>query len=134
MTYENKIDLLESYREHTMHLYGLAQEAEQWRSIAKSTATNSDGMPRGSDTGQKVQNAAIKAADIVAQINSEIEDAKIKREAVREFIKTSLNPRYRLLLEMHYINGLSVADIAAQNDKGEKWIREMLKKAVNAIK
>lgn len=134
MTYENKIELLESYREHTMHLYGLAQEAEQWRSIAESTASNNDGMPRGSDTGQKVQNAAIKAADIVAQINSEIEDAKIKREAVRDFIKTSPNPRYRLLLEMHYINGLSVADISRQNDKGEKWIREMLKKAVNSIK
>ena len=134
MTYENKIELLESYREHTMHLYGLAQEAEQWRSIAESTASNNDGMPKGSETGQKVQNAAIKAADIVALINREIEEVKTKREAVKDLINTVNNPRYRLLLEMHYINGLSVADIAAQNDKGEKWIREMLKKAVNAIK
>lgn len=134
MTYENKIELLESYREHTMRLYGLAQEAEQWRQIAESTSANNDGMPKGSETGKKVQNAAIKAADIVAIINKEIEEAKTKREAVKELIKTSPNPRYRLLLEMHYINGLSVADISRQNDKGEKWIREMLKKAVNSIK
>lgn len=134
MTGGNKIELLESYGYHTMHLYGLAQEAEQWRSIAESTASNNDGMPKGSETGQKVQNAAIKAADIVALINREIEEVKIKREAVKDLINTVNNPRYRLLLEMHYINGLSVADIAAQNDKGEKWTREILKKAINAIK
>jgi DNA-directed RNA polymerase specialized sigma24 family protein len=134
MTYQEKVDFLETYQEYTLKLYGLTREAQMWREIAAGTSSNNDGMPGSHAVSKKVQDATVRAADLVNIINKEIETAKAKREAVRELIKTVPNTRYRLLMEMHYINGLSVADISRKNDKGEKWIREMLKKAVNSIK
>lgn len=133
MTYQEKVVMLESYQENTQRLQGLAEEAERWRQIATSTAINADGMPHGSTEGGKVQNAAINAADIVAEINKDIADVKSKRDLVKGIIATSGNRRHRLLLEQRYIYGLPVYEIANINGKSEKWTRESIKKAVNTL-
>jgi RNA polymerase sigma factor (sigma-70 family) len=134
MTYQEKIDFLESYQLETLRIYGLAKEAQEWRDIAASTATNNSGMPGGGEISRKVQNNAVKAADLVAIINKEIEEAEAKRELVKKMLEEIQNQRHRLLMELHYINGLSIAEIAVKFDKSEKWIRESIKNAVNTLK
>lgn len=134
MTYEEKVSFLESYQLETLHIYGLAREAQQWREIAACTASNNDGMPGSGEISRKVQNSAVKAADLVAIINKEIAVAEAKRELVKNMIEGIQNQRHRLLMELHYINGLSIAKIAVKYDKSEKWIRESIKNAVNTLK
>jgi DNA-directed RNA polymerase specialized sigma24 family protein len=134
MTYQEKIDFLESYQLETLRIYGLAQEAKQWREIAMCTASNNDGTPGSGEISRKVQNNAVKAADLVAIINKEIAEAEAKRELVKKMMEEIQNQRHRLLMELHYINGLSISEIAVKYDKSEKWIRELVKNVVNTLK
>ena len=133
MTYEEKANFLCLYRDNTTRLYGLAQEADRWRQIAMCTSSKGDGMPQGSHTGGKVANASINAADIVREIEQDIEAAHAERQQIREIIRTAPR-RKRQLLELHYINGLHPAQIANQCGKSEEWIRKSLRNAVNALK
>jgi DNA-directed RNA polymerase specialized sigma24 family protein len=91
-------------------------------------------MTGSGEISRKVQNSAVKAADLVAIINKEIAEAEAKRELVKKMIEEIQNQRHRLLMELHYINGLSIAEIAVKYDKSEKWIRESVKNAVNTLK
>lgn len=134
MTYQEKVGFLESYQLETLRIYGLAKEAQRWREIATCTASNNDGMPGSGEISRKVQNSAVKAADLVAIINKEIAEAEAKRELVKKMIEEIQNQRHRLLMELHYINGLSIAEIAVKFDKSEKWIRESIKNAINTLK
>lgn len=132
MTYEQKADFLRLYTDNTVKLHGLALEVERWRQIAESTGANMDGMPRGAGTGGKVENAAVNAAAIVREIELEIEAAYAERQQVKEIIQT-VPRRKRQILELHYINGMRPGDIANQYGKSEKWIRQMLRDAVNSL-
>lgn len=134
MTYQEKVAFLESYQLEALRIYGLAQEAQQWREIATSTGSNNSGMPSAGNISQKVQNNAVRAADLVAIINNEIAAAEAKRELVKNILETVQSQRHRLLMELHYLNGLSIPEIAVKYDKSEKWIRESIKNAVNSLK
>ena len=91
-------------------------------------------MPGTNTVSKKVESAAVKAADLVVEINKEIETVKMKREAVRNIIRTVPNARYRFILELRYINGLKPEEIAVKNGKSDKWIREILRNAINSVK
>lgn len=132
MTYQEKVDFLRMYNDNAFRIYGLSQEAERWRQIATSIGSSYDGLPHGTPSGGKIENAAAHAADIVRDIESDIETARAERDQVKDIISTA-SRRQRNLLELHYINGVSPFDIANQYGKSEKWIRQMLKDAVNRL-
>ena len=132
MTYQEKVDFLRMYNDNSVRIYGLSQEAERWRQIATSIGASYDGLPHGTPSGGKIENAAAHAADIVREIESDIETARAEREQVKDIIITA-SRRQRNLLELHFINGVSPFEIANQYGKSEKWIRQMLKDAVNNL-
>lgn len=132
MTYQEKVDFLRMYNDNSVRIYGLSQEAERWRQIATSIGASSDGLPHRTPAGGRIENAAAHAADIVREIELDIETARAEREQVKDIISTA-SRRQRNLLELHYINGVSPFNIANQYGKSEKWIRQMLKDAVNNL-
>jgi len=132
LTYQEKADFLRLYRDNSIRLHGLALEAERWRQIAMSTGANQEGVPARTPTAGRVANAAINAAAIVKEIESDIEAAHAERQQIKDIIQTAPR-RKRQLLELHYINGMRAGDIANEYGKSEKWIRQMLRDAVNSL-
>ena len=132
MTYREKDLLLRQYREDTIRLIGLTKEAERWEQIAMSTAITGEASG-GGNAGGRVQTAATNAADIIRDIQQDIRRVREERKKVRELVDSVLNRRQKMLLELRYINGLTVEQVANQTNKSVKWTRESLRKAVDNL-
>lgn len=132
MTYQEKDRLLRQYRENAIRLRGLAQEAERWEQIAMSTAVSGE-PSSGTGTGGRVQTAATKAADIVQDIRNEMQGIRSERRELRKIVNRSGSRRQKMLLELRYINGLTVEQVANEIGKTTKWTRESLRRAVDAL-
>lgn len=133
MTYQEKDQVLRQYRENAIRLRGLVQEAERWEQIAMSTAISGEPYSGGGNTGGRVQTAATNAADIVQDIRRDMEGIRAERQEVRQVVDGVKNRRQKMLLELRYINGLSVEQIANEIGKSHKWTRESLRRAVDAL-
>lgn len=133
MTYQEKDQVLRQYRENAIRLRGLVQEAERWEQIAMSTAINGEPSSGGGNTGGRVQTAATNAADIVQDIQRDMDGIRAERREVRQLVDSVQNRRQKMLLELRYINGLTVDQIANEIGKSHKWTRESLRRAVDAL-
>ena len=133
MTYREKDEILRQYRDDEIRLWGLVQEAERWEQIAMSAAMSPEPSSGGGVGGGRVQAAATNAADIVRDIRQDMDRVRAERQEIRGLVDTTQNRRQRLLLELRYINGLSVEDIANQIGKSPKWIRQSLQRAVDGL-
>lgn len=133
MKYKEKDAYLKRYTEDSQRLYGLSQEIKKWRQIGASMAPSGAPASGQSGSGGKIQTSAVNVADLVMEIEQDIAGVVKEREEIKQAIKTAQNRREGLILNLRYINGLSVFDIANQIGKSEKWTREMLKKAVNSL-
>ena len=133
MTYQEKDKILRQYRDNAIRLRGLAQEAERWEQIAMSTAISGEPSSGGGNAGGRVQTAATNAADIVQDIRQDMDGIRAERENLRQLVDGVKNRRQKMLLELRYINGLTVDQIANEIGKSHKWTRESLRRAVDAL-
>ena len=133
MTYKEKDLMLRQYREDVIRLRGLVQEAERWEQIAMSTAISSEPSSGGGNVGGRVQTAATNVADIVQDIRQDMDGIRAERWEIRQIVAGIQNRRQRMLLELRYINGLTVDQIANEIGKSHKWTRESLRRAVDAL-
>ena len=133
MTYKEKDLMLRQYREDAIRLRGLVQEAERWEQIAMSTAINGEPSSGGGNTGGRVQTAATNAADIVQDIRQDMDGIRAERENLRQLVDGVKNRRQKMLLELRYINGLTIDQVANEIGKSHKWTRESLRRAVDAL-
>ena len=133
MTYQEKDRVLRQYRENAIRLRGLVQEAERWEQIAMSTAISGEPSGSGGANGGRVQTAATNAADIVQDIRRDMNGIRSERQEVRQLVDGVKNRRQKMLLELRYINGLTVDQIANEIGKSHKWTRESLRRAVDAL-
>ena len=132
MTYREKDLLLRQYREDTIRLIGLTKEAERWEQIAMSTAITREASS-GGNAGGRVQTAATNAADIIRDIQQDMRRIHEERKNVRVLVDNVQNRRQKMILELRYINGLNVEQVANQINKSVKWTRESLRKAVDNL-
>ena len=132
MTYQEKDKILRQYRDNAIRLRGLAQEADRWEQIAMSTAVSGE-PSSGGGNGGRVQAAATNAADILREIHQDMDGIREERQAVRRMVDGVQNRRQKMLLELRYINGLTVDQIANEIGKSHKWTRESLRRAVDAL-
>lgn len=133
MTYQEKDRFLRQYRENAIRIRGLVQEAERWEQIAMSTAISGEPSSGGGNTGGRVQAAATNAAAIVQDIQRDMDGIRAERKEVRRLVDGVQNRRQKMLLELRYINGLTVDQIANEIGKSHKWTRESLRRAVDAL-
>lgn len=134
MTYREKKIFLESYQVSQRKIKGLQREIEQWETIAtgitqklSATATHTNG------TTSKIENCAVKISEIERNIANELNIAKINREQVKTAIDNVKDVRKREILELKYINGLSVHRIAIDYDKADDNIYKMLRTAIKTM-
>ena len=135
MTNQEKRDYLMHYQNLQNRIIGLTHEIEKWESIASkvNSAINGSGVSSG-DNSSKVERGAVNVADIINSIQTEINSAKDVREEILNTIRTKCRVmRYREVLEMHFINGMSVYSIAKVLKKEEKSVHKIINAALKEL-
>ena len=135
MTNKEKRDYLMHYQNLQNRIIGLTHEIEKWESIASkvNSAINGSGVSSG-NISSKVERGAVNVADIINSIQTEINSAKDVRDEILTTIRTKCRVmRYREVLEMYFINGMSVYSIAKALKKEEKSVHKIINAALKEL-
>lgn len=135
MTNQEKREYLMQYQDAQNRIIGLTHEIEKWESIALKVngAINGSGVSSG-DNSSKVERGAVNIADIIKSIQTEINSAKDVRDEILTTIRTKCRVmRYREVLEMYFINGMSVYSIAKALKKEEKSVHKIINAALKEL-
>ena len=135
MTNKEKRDYLMHYQNLQNRIIGLTHEIEKWESIASkvNSAINGSGVS-SCDNSSKVERGAVNVADIINSIQTEINSAKDVRDEILTTIRTKCRVmRYREVLEMYFINGMSVYSIAKVLKKEEKSVHKIINAALKEL-
>ena len=135
MTNQQKRDYLMHYQNLQNRIIGLTHEIEKCESIASkvNSAINGSGVSSG-DNSSKVERGAVNVADIINSIQTEINSAKDVREEILNTIRTKCRVmRYREVLEMYFINGMSVYSIAKALKKEDKSVHKIINAALKEL-
>lgn len=108
-------------------------EKEQWKSIATSTGTFSDGeRVQSSGSQQKMADAVCKYVEIEAEIDECIDRyIDMKAEAIR-MIEQLPAVEYDILHKI-YIQGKTLADVAIIYDRAYSWATTVHGRAIKGV-
>ena len=132
--FERKKIFFQHYQDAQKRIYALTEEMEKWGCIATKVNQAYDITGCGNGKGSsKAETGAVNIASILAKINAEIKDAETVRQSVKEAVKKVQKKRYRELLEMRYINGLTPHEISDLYEKDERSIRRTINHAIETL-
>lgn len=134
MTYNEKKRFLEGYVSSLKRIKGLQREIEEWETIATSTTQKLKEINiHSNDVTSKVENCAIKIADMQDLLLEEMEEAEYNRQVISEAIKCIRDTRRRDLIEMRYVHCVPVRIIAADMNKCTDDIYKMIRKTIKKM-
>lgn len=134
MTSEQKIEWLKSYRALDAKIESLTEDLQVWNARAtKITATISQ-EPKASSSGDQLQRCVDKICELREEISREMDKLRQCRQQIEAAIQTLDDERYRDLLWYKYIEGISLLLVAERMNLSWRWVQELHKKAVEAIK
>lgn len=135
MDIKEKRAYLSSYKHTQNRIYALIHEIEKWKGIGErvNSAMSATGPGSGGNSS-KVEQSAVNISDILHDIQTEINTAKQQRQDIINVLNTkSGKKRYRELLTMHFINGMSIYQIAKQLKKEEKTVANAITTALKEL-
>lgn len=134
MTYNEKKRFLESYINSMRRIRGLQNELEEWVTTATNiTQKLKPVMVQNGFSSSKIENSAIKIAELEDEIDKEIELAMQKRDMVKETISKIRDTRRREIVEMRYVNCMSVRKISREIGKDNTNVYKMLQRAIKTL-
>lgn len=134
MTYNEKKECLEAYNAAMRRIVCLQRELDQWHTIATSvTQKISPVIVNTNENNSRVENCAIKCAEIEQVIMREIEEAENSRSRVSGIIENVRDTRKKDLLTMRYINNVSVKKIAILYDADVNSIYKQLRRTITKL-
>lgn len=135
MEVKEKREYLGEYQRIQNHIAGLTHEIEKWKSIGDkvNSAMDASGIHAGGNSS-KVENSAVNTADILRDIQNDVNRAKKQRDDIITIInEKSSKMRHRELLTMHFVNGMSVSKIAKQLKKEDKTVANAITVALKEL-
>lgn len=134
MTYNEKKRFLEGYLYSVRRIKGLQNELEMWATIGTGiTQKLKPVMVQGGNSSNKIEDCAIRIAEIEDKITKEIEDSIIEKAKVESAIMTIKDTRRRELIQLKYINNVPVKKIALDYGKPNDSIYKMIRKTVKSM-
>ncbi len=125
---------LAEYRESMNKTRSLSEELQRWKDIAERVNQSLNPAPAGGGGSDKIGRAAVMIADLQRSIEEEICIAERKRAERIKAIEAVRNTRYRTVLRMYYISGMSFFKISCILGKSERNIQDIHKKAIKQVK
>ena len=111
----------------------LQWKAEQERAKATKITATITGMPRGSDNHSKVEDGAIRIADIVKAYSEVLAELEQMRTELDPLITTLDNADDRAVMRLRYIHGFSSEDIAEAIHRTDRSIYYYLSRAEDQL-
>lgn len=134
LTYEQKIEWLKSYRELDGKIESMTEQLQVWNARAtKITATISQ-EPKAAGSGDQLQRCIDQICELQTEIAQEMDKLRKRKQQIETAICTVSDKRYRDLLWYRYIEGISLALTAERMNRSWRWIQELHREAVEAIK
>lgn len=134
MTYNEKKRFLESYIICIRRIKGLQRELEEWQTIGTNiTQKLKPIIVQNGMNSSKTEDCAIKIANIEDQIISEISQAKDNKQSIELAISLIKDTRRRELLQLRYVNNISVRKLAIDYNKPEDNIYKMIRTAIKSM-
>lgn len=135
MTEKEKRKYLEEYQSLQRAIIGFTFEIEKWKSIGDkvNSAMDATGVRAGGNVS-KVERSAVNTSDILRDIQNDINDCKKRRDGIKDAInQNSAKMRHRELLTMHFVNGMSVRQIAKLYSKEDKTVSNAISVAIREL-
>lgn len=134
MTYNEKKRFLESYITCIRRIKGLQRELEEWQTIGTNiTQKLKPIIVQSGMNSSKTEDCAIKIANIEDQIISEISQAEDNKQSIECAISLVRDTRRRELLQLRYVNNISVRKLAIDYNKPEDNIYKMIRTAIKSM-
>lgn len=124
---------LAEYRESINRIKALLEELQRWKDIAERVNQSLNPAPPSGGGSDKIGRAAVMIADLQRSIEAEIQEAEEKRTSRIKSIESIRNTRYRTVLRMYYISGMSFFKISCVLGKSERNIQDIHKKAIKQV-
>ena len=125
MTNQEKKRYLLRYQDIDDEIAALIEERAVWRERATKITASTGGTKGGGSEQRTMENAAIKCAQISTEIDRKISEAAAARREIRSCINRVRDPRFRRLLRLHYISGLTFEEVAERMHYSCRWILKL---------
>ena len=134
MTYNEKKRFLEGYTYSVRRIKGLQNELEMWATIATGiTQKLKPVMVQGGSGNNKMEDCAIRIAEIEDKLAKEIEDSITEKAKVESAIMTIRDTRRRELIQLRYIHNMPVFKIAQEYNKSDRTIYKQLRSTIRNL-
>lgn len=134
MDIKQKRVYLKSYQNIQNRIVGLTHELEKWKTLGeKVNNAMGTGGGSGKPSNSKVEKSAVNTTDILKKIQFEINAAENERQNVLDAISKGKKLRQREILQMHFVNGMSVSKIARRLGKEEKTVSNAITNALRDL-
>ena len=134
MTIKEKRIYLGQYQRIQNRIFGLTNELEKWKAIGEKV-NNAMGIGGGSKqaNNSKVEKSAVNTMEILKAIQAEVDEAEENRQRIIDTINNAPKLRHREILNMHFVNGMSVEKIARRLKKEEKTVSNAITNALREL-
>ena len=134
MTYNEKKRFLESYISSVRRIKGLQREIEEWTTIATGITQKLRDIPiRSSNSGNKIEDCAVRIAEFENQLVEELEEAEYNRVQVQDALNQIRDSRRREIMELRYVHGLTVNMISYELDKDQDNIHKIIRRTIKSM-
>lgn len=120
-------------RQRIRNLVKLQWRVEQETAKATKITATITGMPRGSDNHSKVEDGAIRMADLKDAYREAAEELEEMKEALDPLISDLDNADDRAVMRLRYIKGFSPEDIAEAIHRTDRSIYYYLSRAEDQL-
>lgn len=132
--FERKKIFLSQYQEAQKRIAGLTEEMEKWGCLAtKVNQAYNLGGTGGGNGSSKAETGAVNITFILAQIQAEIKTAEEIRIEVSKACQKASKRRYKALLSLRYVNGMSTRQIANLYAVDERSMRRSINHAIDEL-
>lgn len=132
--FDKRMAFLKRYQELQKEIIGYTYELEKWGSIG--TAINQkyqEGFGSSGENHSKPELSGVNLGDLTAQIQADIDRCKEERDNIKKAVEKVRKKRYRDVLRLKFINGMSHREIAELIEKNERSVYRVIKKAVEYL-
>ncbi len=133
MTAEDKKRELYRYRLLVQRIERKKRERQRWLDIGTKTTPVYSDMPKTVDTSNKVEQAGMARAQIAGELAREICELALAKRKIEQDIRGIEDEKQRLILEKHYIDGLTFEQIAEDMDLSVRHVIRLRDMAIFQI-
>lgn len=133
VTIEEKKQELRRYRLLLKRIERKEQERRRWLELGTTITPIYSDMPKAQNTSNKVEQAGIACAQIAEELSQDICELTKEKRHIERAIRSVEDKKLRLILEKHYIDGMTFETISEDMDFDCRWIRRLHKRAIEKL-